>query len=163
MKIPLSNYISLILQSALNYLDERILKLFNTRKNQFNKNNLTQLLSNRRNNLKKIIKERYGINNRASITDNILLEAIKLDYEYDEKKVKIIETNRKFIEYINTRLSNLSNYNKNNTTISTIIKNFRREIKNIRLDDSELEFIKYILDSSYTILKYNSNLIKIIE
>ena len=168
MKIPLSDYMSLILESELNYLEQSIFSFRNLRKKDFNKKNLHILIQRNINKLKKIIKEKYEINNNvnitiASITDNMLLEAIKLYSKYDEERVNIIETNRKFTEYINTTPLNLPNYNKNKTTISTIIKDFRTRIKTKILNDVELEFIKYILKSSYLILKYDYKLMKTIE
>jgi hypothetical protein len=167
METPLSNYMSLILDSEINYLEKIMSRLCNSYKEEFNNKKLHSSLKERINNLKKIIKEKYKINKvnitTDNITDNMLLEAIKLKREYAQKRDNIIKKNSKFIEYINTRSSNLFNDNKNKTTISTIIQKFRKKIKTIKLDDSELEFIKYILDSSSKILKYDSKLMKIIE
>jgi len=136
---------------------------FDLVKNEFNRNNLKILLLRRKNNIKKIIKEKYGINNRKDITDAILLESIKIYYKYDEKIEEINSIHRKFLVYINSL--NLHNYIKNTSKISDIINNFRKKLKNknIRFDDSEIEFIEYILQRTNNILKYDANLVKVID
>jgi len=164
MEMPLSDYMVFILEINLKKFEERFLISFNIIKEQFDRTNLSPLEERRRGKIKKIIKEKYEINNIKNITDNILYEAYKIYYEYDKKKINIEETNIKFMEYIiHITSSNLLSYIRNTYKISDVIKSFRKKIKNIRLDDNELEFIKYILDSSDNILKYDGNLIKIIE
>ena len=164
MEMPLSDYMVFILEINLKKFEERFLISFNIIKEQFDRTNLSPLEERRRGKIKKIIKEKYEINNIKNITDNILYEAYKIYYEYDKKKINIEETNIKFMEYIiHITSSNLLNYIRNPSKISDVIKSFRKKIKNIRLDDNELEFIKYILDSSDKLLKYDGNLIKIIE
>lgn len=165
MEMKLSDYMSLILETNVNYLEEKISRSYNLIKNQFNINNLnSRLIIMIKKNIKKIIIEKYGRN--INITDDIVYEAIKIYYKYDKEIVDIIETNEKFKEYlINIRTLNLINYINDMSKISDIIKNFRKRSKNknIKLDNSELEFIKYILVSSDKILNYDNNLIKIIN
>ena len=163
METPLSEFMKLILNSRLNYFNRMSIIFFDLVKNEFNRNNLKILLLRRKNNIKKIIKEKYGINNRKDITDAILLESIKIYYKYDEKIEEINSIHRKFIAYINSL--NLHNYIKNSSKISDIINNFRKKLKNknIRFDDSEIEFIEYILQRTNNILKYDANLVKVID
>jgi len=162
METPLSEFMKLILLNQKMNLNISN-SFFDLVKNQFNRNNLTIFLLKRKNSIKKIIKEKYGINNRKDITDAILLESIKIYYKYDEKIEEINSIHRKFIAYINSL--NLHNYIKNSSKISDIINNFRKKLKNknIRFDDSEIEFIQYILDHFNHILKYDPNLVKVID
>ena len=162
MELPLSEFMKLILinqKMNLNISNS----FFDIVKNEFNRNNLKIFLLKRKNSIKKIIKEKYGINNRKDITDAILLESIKIYYKYDEKIEEINSIHRKFIAYINSL--NLHNYIKNSSKISDIINNFRKKLKNknIRFDDSEIEFIEYILQRTNNILKYDANLVKVID
>lgn len=162
MELPLSEFMKLILNSRLNNFTLSN-SFFDSVKNEFNRNNLKNLLLRRKNSIKKIIKEKYGINNRKDITDAILLESIKIYYKYYEKIEEINSIHRKFLVYINSL--NLHNYIKNTSKISDIINNFRKKLKNknIRFDDSEIEFIEYILQRTNNILKYDANLVKVID
>jgi len=160
MDMELLEYMSLILESNNNYLKEKILSSYNVIKKQFEQNINSLLIVKRKNKIKKIIINKYG---NVNVTDDILYEVVKIYYKYDEERDNIIKKHEKFIEYlIHITSSNLINYIKNTSKISDIIKNFRKRIKEKTLDDCELEFIKYILNSSNKILKYDYKLIKII-
>ena len=161
MKIPLLDYMNVILEKNINEFNTRFNDYFIFIKKKYFSNN--SKIHNRIIKIKNIIKKKYGINNPNIITDDILYEATKILREYDENIEKINSKHHKFMTYLES--SNLLNYIKSASTISDVIKSFREKIKrrNIRLDDNELEFIKYILDSSHNILEYNNNLVKIIE
>jgi len=153
MNIELLEYMNLILQSKLLKLNINIDSLYKSVKDKINKKKFNTTII-------KSIMEIIGQN--KLINDEIILEAVKKHRDYYIKINNINSEHDKFIKYINISSSKLINYIENTTKISDIIKIFRKRIKEKILDDCELEFIKYILDSSRNILKYDSDLIKII-
>ena len=167
MKIPLSDYMSIILKKNLDDIQNVLDRSFERHKKIYFMNILNPVQTRKINEIKSIIKNKYHINNNklnnpTFITDDILFEGIKIFISYDEKKETIIKNNEKFMTYLES--PNLLNYIKLASTISDVIISFRARIKrrNIRLDDNELEFIEYIIDSSHNILHYDSNLVKTI-